>query len=287
MAATVATCHLRAAAGSASGAVPASLPKESGLLDHASKAFCDAELVGPRVPACVKAAVLTRVFSVPCKDKPGTQALKLEKNPPALRYLLEKGALPMQKGGSGLYPLHHFVSRPSCTAEVVQLLIKAGADVNAVDTCGWPILYYAAACTDNAEVVKALIAAGAKVNAVIAIEEKRIREDLCAARLSGDEIRQLYRMKSTGLINAWPPMKEHNSTALHWAVRFNRSAVVEALLEAGADMNARDFFGRTARDVAAQKKHLLCIQILERYQNCPMNCLSNALEHGLILPPGI
>lgn len=285
--------HLHAAAGAASGAAQRSLHEDSGFLDKVSKDYCDKELVGPRVPACIKNVALTRVFSVPRKDDPGVRALKLEQNPTVLRYLLEKGALPMQRGGSGLFPLHHFVSRPSCTVEVIQLLIKAGADVNGVDTCGWPVLHYAAACTDNPEVIKALIAAGAKVNAVVAIEERRIRADLQAMRLSRAQIQSILRKKGMALANEWPPIFEHNSTALHWAVRFNRIAVVEALLEGGADTKARDFLERTAEDIAREKEHSACLEILKRYGdigaedgNPPIAQLSRFLD-DLILAPGI
>jgi len=47
-----------------------------------------------------------------------------------------------------------------------------------------------------------------------------------------------------------------NCTALHFAARNGRTDVVKALVELGADMNARDQEGRTVLDVATIKGHV-------------------------------
>jgi len=64
----------------------------------------------------------------------------------------------------GLTPLHTAAGRGH--KEIVELLITAGADVNAKGDYGWTPLHKAAAAfEDHKEVVELLIAKGADVNA--------------------------------------------------------------------------------------------------------------------------
>ena len=56
----------------------------------------------------------------------------------------------------------HLTAWGKCSAEVVQVLIEAGADVHAVDSGQWSPLHYASQW--NPAIVPVLLEAGAKVN---------------------------------------------------------------------------------------------------------------------------
>ena len=100
--------------------------------------------------------------------------------------------------------LLHLAAGAGCV-QVVEKLISAGADPNALDAGGHSPLYRASSCGRAEPTVRALIAAGARVNA-------------CGAT---------------------------RSTALHQAARFGNVRVAAALLEQGADVNAKDSRGLT------------------------------------------
>ena len=104
----------------------------------------------------------------------------------------------------------HAAAGASRVAEV-EILLNAGADVNAKDTNYWTPLHAAAAFNPTPAVLEILLKAGADVNA-----------------------------KSTA-----------GSTPLHLAAEKNpSSAVLEILLKAGADLRAIDNEGKTPHAVA-------------------------------------
>jgi ankyrin repeat protein len=104
----------------------------------------------------------------------------------------------------------------AAAAEVTELLLDAGADVNARSANSFDVLPLHSACAGNHdEVVAVLIAAGADVN----------------ARQSG------------------------GYTALHGAAQNGADVTVDRLLAAGADRAARNDAGEAAADVAAAAGH--------------------------------
>jgi ankyrin repeat protein len=117
----------------------------------------------------------------------------------------------------GFTALHYpaFFGGPAA-AEVTELLLAAGADVNARSANDFDVLPLHSACAGNHdEVVAVLIAAGADVN----------------ARQSG------------------------GYTPLHGAAQNGADVTVDRLLAAGADRGARNDAGETAADLAAAAGH--------------------------------
>lgn len=86
-----------------------------------------------------------------------------------VKYLLQKGANPKSIDGTGKTALHYLLANRGDAVTATKLLLKAGADVNAVELEeGWtPLLTLAAKSDDfDSDVPQLLIKAGAKINAV-------------------------------------------------------------------------------------------------------------------------
>lgn len=166
--------------------------------------------------------------------KSGTDAL------PSIRALLEaagrKGARNYPRAADFLIAIRRAAG--NSPADVVQELIKAGADVNAVDESGRPALLVAADESGNPAVVRALVAAGARVN---------------AKNNEGD----------TALIAAvreyLPVRDEFIQNALH-----RNMEVVRVLLDAGADPRRRGRDGQSAIKLADKSGNQTLIDMFEK-----------------------
>lgn len=103
--------------------------------------------------------------------------------------------------------------------EIVELLLRRGADVNKYSNNPLESALWWAASQGRVSVVRALIAGGAKVNEI------------------------------TGYNEGYP-------TALHVAARHGRAPVVHVLLNAGADSSVVNKAGKTAADLAVEHQHI-------------------------------
>jgi len=114
--------------------------------------------------------------------------------------------------------------------EIVQLLIAAGADVNAhEDAFGWTPLITAA--SKHPDVVDALIAAGADVNA-----KGKLGETALTRAAMGGQSDSVSSLLSAG---AEADGKGYmGMTALNWAASNNHPETVQLLLSHGADANS-------------------------------------------------
>ncbi len=113
--------------------------------------------------------------------------------------------------------------------EIVELLLTAGADVNARDSFGGSLLHRAAVSSDNRELVELLAKAGANVN----------------APGEGGKTPLHVAASSTEQRRIPPPLGK--SSAPPFARKIE---IVQALLKAGADPLAKDAAGKTPADYA-------------------------------------
>jgi ankyrin repeat protein len=129
--------------------------------------------------------------------------------------------------------------------DTANLLLSAGADANAANDFGMTPL--SQACTNgNSPFVRALLKAGAKPNTPIATGETPLMT--CAKTGSVDAVRMLIEYGAA--INAKEP--KENQTALMWAAAEHHPDVVQALIDAHADLKANTKQGFTAIHFAAR-----------------------------------
>jgi len=129
---------------------------------------------------------------------------------------------------------------------VVELLLRAGADVNAIDERGWSAILRAS-YFGHVGIVRALIEAGAAPD----FRETNLGAtalQLAARQNHADTVRALLDAganPNAALTNGW--------TSLMWAVERGSAELVRMLLEAGADPNATTATGVSARQWAKRR----------------------------------
>ena len=160
------------------------------------------------------------------KDSGCLLQLKLkwfEITPNELQAMINSGANVNAKGYNGATPLH--AAAGVGNAEVIPVLVQAGADVNAkVNNTGSTPLYFAAQF-GRVEVIPALVKAGANVNA----------------------------------------KADKGFTPLHAAAGKGNTEMISVLIKVGADVNAKAKFGVTPLDIAKSEKHWNAVKLLKKY----------------------
>ena len=131
-------------------------------------------------------------------------------------------------------------------SEVAGLLLRAGADVNAIDERGWPAIMRAA-YFGHGEIVRALLESGAAPD-LREMHQGATALSFAARQNHADTVRMLLDAganPNAALTNGW--------TSLMWAVERGSPDVVRMLIEAGADPNAITSSGVSARQWAKRR----------------------------------
>ncbi len=143
-----------------------------------------------------------------------------------LRWLLGLGVSPETPGGCDWLPLYQ--AAEDGNAGVVELLLAAGADVFAVDNCDIQAINVAS----NIEVTKLLVAAGADINRVDGTGKFPLRAAV--------ENRDMALF--AGIVAIGADVNQHSlgRTALHEATNYDNLEMMALLLQKGADANAAE-----------------------------------------------
>ena len=187
------------------------------------------------------------------------------------------------------YTLLHLAAMFGKTA-VVQLLLEAGAQVNAItrravvnkDRDYGVTALHIAVKGGHIKVVKMLLESGANVNALTA---KWNNTPLCLASKKGHNKVVELLLKCDG-VDLNIATREWVYTALHWAVVKNRVEVAQLLLKAGANINAKSMLGYTPRDFAGDYNKLCgggynhILKLLTSAQQTQMNLEASNMKVG-------
>lgn len=150
-----------------------------------------------------------------------------------------------QRDSDGTTALHWAVQRDD--SNLVDQLIKAGADVNAKNDYGSTPMSEAALNGDVA-VIEKLLKAGADVESPNADGQTAL---MVVARSSNVAAAKMLLSHGAN-VNAVEKWRQQ--TALMWAAAENQPAMVKVLVEAGADVNARSMVNNWERQVTAEAR---------------------------------
>ena len=171
-----------------------------------------------------------------------------------VRYLVGLGQVDVdQVGGRGANTSLH---RAQNHADVVQVLIDAGADIEKENSQGYtPLLF---ACVKGfLDTVKVLVQAGAELRVAGADGDTCL---IAASREGHTEtVRYLVGLEQVDVDQEGGP---DATTALHEAVDKNHADVVQVLIDAGADIEKRDSVGRTPLILACVRGCLDAVKVL-------------------------
>ncbi len=135
--------------------------------------------------------------------------------------------------------------------------LRAGFNPDFEDSLGNRILHYAAEAQDR-EAVQALIRAGAQVDALDGSCHRRSPLMIAARRGALDLVKPLLQAGASIEL----PDNVYGCRPLHHAAIGGHVAVVKALLDAGAEVTAKDYKGATPLQLAQKKGHAEVVQLL-------------------------
>ncbi len=145
----------------------------------------------------------------------------------------------------GTTPLHWAVYQND--ADLVDRLIKAGANVNAMNEYGSAPLAEAAA-TGNATIIEKLLKAGADPESPNADGQTALMIISRTSNLPAANA-LLKKKANVNAVEKW-----HGQTALMWATAEKQPEMVKLLIKHGADVNARSMVNNWQRQVTAEPR---------------------------------
>ncbi len=159
--------------------------------------------------------------------------------------LLKEGTGKGKNGSYAFYPLHEAVDLRN--KELISALLKNGSDINLKDEYGRAPIHFIDGwgCIDD-EIISFMYDAGADVNACI---DDCFQTPLHIIAEKGSDKAINALLKAGANVNA---CDIEGATPLHEASKNKNGMVVKLLLQAGADINARDKHGNTPLHYASE-----------------------------------
>ena len=153
-----------------------------------------------------------------------------------------------------------------CGLEQVEILVSAGADVNAKNNRGWtPLRMVMSTAKPDIEIVQFLISSGADVNTKC---EQGITPLHMAVAMEDMKLIELLVSKGAD-VNA---ENVYGFTPLHWVVtrffvhesgtHYPSIEIAKFLVSAGADVHAKNNEGKTPLDTAKENGHTVAVEYL-------------------------
>jgi ankyrin repeat protein len=171
-----------------------------------------------------------------------------------VEYLIKNGADIKARSDGGWTPLHNQAYRGHLPS--VELLLDHGADIEAKTSfCHTPLL--SSIRWDRIEVTKFLIDKGANVNPTTELG----RTPLIISAIEGNpELARLFLDSDADI-----GIKDNNykRTALHFAALYGQLDIVDALVKKGANVNEKDAAGKTPLDYANRFGHEKVAKLLK------------------------
>lgn len=174
-----------------------------------------------------------------------------------VRLLIKEGA---NINGSleGYTPLTIAVSRGNIWD--LKVLIKAGADLESTGNHGQTVLHTAASC-GRPNLFKILLDAGSKKDA----QEGFGKTALHIAVNYGSVEKTKYLIKAGADIEIQDKSGERplqTAVLSDWSILEDKYTCIKLMLDAGADVNAKDFYNNTALTLAIKNKYEVCVNML-------------------------
>jgi ankyrin repeat protein len=153
--------------------------------------------------------------------------------------------------------------------DIVQLLLKAGADKDATNNLGYTPLIVAAE-NGSARVVKLLLDAGADIEATernngynaLTLAAEYGYVDVVKLLLDAGADKEATDLHTGYMSGRDAPLQLNFATPLIYAAAEGHAAVVRLLLSAGANKEAKDHWGHTALQVAKENHHPIVVKLL-------------------------
>lgn len=190
------------------------------------------------------------------------------------QYLLSEGANIEHRDDKSKTPLHAAVSRYCNNSDVVELLIKHNAQLEAITEIRWTPLHSACRYSCPA-VVKTLVRLGARLEARNHYGETPLNMVVSEDRMNKDE---RYFMASTLLMLDADVLTQDNvgRTPLHWACIRGDYEVASLLLDEGAKVDSQDNEGK--KPIHYVKNERLIQLILEQNEITPTDTLRTSFS---------
>uniref|UniRef100_A0A8C1T828 Poly [ADP-ribose] polymerase n=1 Tax=Cyprinus carpio TaxID=7962 RepID=A0A8C1T828_CYPCA len=182
--------------------------------------------------------------------------------------LLRKGANVNEKNKDFLTPLH--LAAEKSHNDIIEVLVKHEAKVNAVDNLGQTALHRAAHC-GHLQTCRVLLSVGC--DPLITSLQGFSPSQLIRFTIYSPTYRQLLEASKSGDLEVVKKLctlqnvncrdvEGRQSTPLHFAAGYNRVAVVEYLLQHGADVHAKDKGGLVPLHNACSYGHYEVAELL-------------------------
>jgi len=214
-------------------------------------------------------ALIRAGANVKAKNKLGTSALteaSIIGSAPIINVLIKAGADPNTKNPEGETPL--MAAARSGKVDAAKALLEGGADINTKEEFGGQSALMWAAAQSQAEMVKLLVSRGADVNArgIIRNWERKVITEPRPKDLNQGGFTPLLYAAREGCVDCVRHLiaggadldleDPHRVTPLNMALLNLHFGVAKVLVEAGADVDKWDFYGRSPVYMAADVSSL-------------------------------